>query len=73
MDGKWMWRVFVIGGEMLTDWENIVGIGNEAYDWWEGVKVRKEYFWNNGEVAEWSEKEPTARVVMNWCGVDVDS
>ena len=68
-----MWGVFMKGGKMLADWKNAVGIGNEAYDWWEGQRVRKQHFRNNGEVAEWSEKEPTARVVVYWCGVDVDS
>ena len=52
MDGKWMWRVMVIGGEMLADWEDAVGISNESYRWWEGVKVRKEYFRNDSEVAK---------------------
>ena len=68
-----MWRVMVIGGEMLTDWENAVGVGNEAYSWWEGQRVWKQNCRNDSEEAEWSEEEPTARVVVYWCGVDVDS
>ena len=67
-----MWRVFMKGGKMLADWKNAVGIGNEAYDWWEDQRVGKQHFRNNGEEAEWSEKEPTARVVVYWSGVDVD-
>ena len=27
---------------------------------------------NNGEETLWSEEEPTARVVVDWCGVNVD-
>ena len=64
--------MMMIGGETLADWEDAVGICNEAYGRWEGVRVRKEYFRNNGKVTEWSKKEPTACVVMYWCGVDVN-
>ena len=47
-----MWRVFVKGGKMLADWKNAVGIGYEAYGWWEGQRVWKQFFWNDGEEAE---------------------
>ena len=50
-----------------------MGVGDEAYDWWEGMRVGEEYFWYDGEVAEWSEEEPTACIVMYWCGVNVNS
>ena len=36
------------------------------------MRVGEECFWDDGEVAEKSEEDPTACIMMYWCGFDVD-
>ena len=62
----------LIRSDVLADGQDAMGVGNEAYGWGKGVGIGKECFWNDGKVAEKSEEDPTACVVMYWCGFDVD-
>ena len=62
----------LICGDVLADGQNAMRVGNEAYGWWKGVGIGKECFRNDSKVAEESEKDPTACVLMYWCRFDVD-
>ena len=57
---------------VLVDGQDAVGISDETYDGWEVVRVGEEQLWYDSEVAEQCKKEPTACVLMNWCGIDVN-
>ena len=62
----------MIRGDVLADGQDAMRVGNEAYDWGKGVGIGKECFRNDSKVADESEKDPTACVLMYWCRFDID-
>ena len=49
-----------------------MGVSNDLCGWWEIMWVGEKELRYYDEVVEWSEEEPTACVMVYWCGVDVD-